>query len=83
MRTRETALHDGLLGKVIGGWDVSSIVTTRTGMPLAFTGNGAIINAPSNTETPNLIAPLQVLHGINTGNQWFSIASFAEPLTNT
>jgi hypothetical protein len=72
---------------------VTAIITSRTGQPLNFTGNGAIINAPSNTETPNQIAPIQILHGINVGNQWFSAtgpgdatgtgASFAEPATNT
>lgn len=76
-------LRNGMLGKVIGGWQIGGVVTSRTGSPITFTGQGSLINAPSNTETPNLIAPLQILHGINVGNQWFSTASFAEPLTNT
>jgi Carboxypeptidase regulatory-like domain/TonB dependent receptor len=76
-------LAHGPLGKVIGGWQVSSVVTARTGQPLTFTGNGSLINASGNAETPNQIAPIQILHGINTGNQWFSTASFAEPATNT
>jgi hypothetical protein len=76
-------LRNGYAGKILGGWAVSSIMTLRTGQPLNFTGQGSIINAPSNNETPNQIAPIQILHGINTGNQWFSTASFAEPATGT
>ncbi len=76
-------LSNGIAGKVLGGWMVTGIITSRTGQPLNFTGNGSIINAPSNNETPNQIAPIQILHGINVGNPWFSTSSFAEPATGT
>jgi len=76
-------LAHNLAGKIIGGWQVTGVMTVRTGQPLNFTGNGSIINAPSNNETPNQMAPIQILHGINVNNQWFSTSSFAEPATNT
>jgi hypothetical protein len=86
-------LSHGALGTIIGGWQVTAVITARTGQPLNFTGNGALINASGNSETPNQIAPIQILHGINVNNQWFSAtgpgdavgtgASFAEPATNT
>ena len=62
---------------------VTGIITVRTGQPLNFTWPSSLINAPSNNETPNQIAPIQILHGISAGNQWFSTASFAEPATGT
>jgi hypothetical protein len=37
------------------------------------------LNAPGNTQTADQIAPVQLLHGINVGNPWFSTASFAQP----
>jgi hypothetical protein len=76
-------LNHGVAGAVIGGWQVSSILTLRSGGPITFTDNSSIINAPSNTETPNQIAPIQILHGINTGNPWFSTSSFGTPVTGT
>jgi hypothetical protein len=76
-------LAHGVGSQIIGGWKITSILTARTGQPLTFTGQGSLINATGNTETPNLIAPLQILHGINTGNPWFSTGSFVEPITGT
>src|SRR5262249_40802917 len=32
------------------------------------------------TQTPNQIAPVEILHGINVGNPWFSTSSFATPV---
>jgi hypothetical protein len=85
-------LTNGIAGKVLGGWMVTGIITSRTGQPLNFTTSGTSVNAPGNNQTPNQIAPIQILHGINVGNQWFSGtaqgaavgtgASFAEPATN-
>jgi hypothetical protein len=34
------------------------------------------------TTTDNLVAPIQVLGGINSGNPWFNPASFAKAATN-
>jgi hypothetical protein len=76
-------LSHNIAGTIFGGWQITGVMTARTGQPLNFTGNGSIINAPSNNETPNQMAPIQILHGINVNNQWFSTSSFAEPATNT
>jgi len=72
----------GPAAAVMGGWQVSGILTMRTGGPFTIT-SGVALNAPGNTETPNQIAPIQVLHGINTGNPWFDKTSFSQPATNT
>ena len=32
---------------------------------------------PGNTETPHLVAPIQILHGIGLNHPWFSPSSFA------
>src|SRR5260370_34351097 len=47
-------------------------------MPLSFVaGNG--LNLPNSTQTPNQVAPIEILHGIDVGNPWFSTKSFANP----
>jgi hypothetical protein len=74
-------LAHGPAGQILGGWMVAGIITSRTGQPLTFTCPSSLINAPSNSETCNQVAPLQILHGINVNNQWFSKAAFAEPAT--
>jgi len=69
---------------ILGGWQVSGILTMRTGSPLTITdGAGPGLNATGNTETPDQVGPVQILHGINTGNLWLAKSSFAHPATVT
>ena len=67
----------GPAAAVVGGWRVSTIMTIMSGLPMAFTASGAGLNAPGNTQTPNLIAPVKITHGVGLGAEWFSTASFA------
>ena len=69
----------GLTSAVFGGWRVGGILTVQTGSPLNFTYSGSGLQAPSNGQTPNLVAPLQILHGVGLGDPWFSQSSFAAP----
>jgi hypothetical protein len=71
-------LASGPTARVIGGWELSGILTLESGTPLTFTANGGSLAAPGNVQTPDQIAPIQILHGIN-GNPWFSPSSFGQP----
>jgi hypothetical protein len=73
----------GPAAAVIGGWQMTGILTMRTGSPLTFTdGAGSVgLNASGNTQTPDQVGPINVLHGINTGNFWVDKAAFAHPQT--
>lgn len=75
-------LSHGLLSRIVGGWQLAAIPQWRTGTPLTFTGSNSLNLGSGGTTTDNLIAPIQVLGGINAGNPWFSIASFAKAPTN-
>jgi hypothetical protein len=55
-------------------------MSIMSGLPLYFTANGTSLNAPNNTQTPNLLAPVHILHGVGATNPWFSVASFAAPV---
>jgi hypothetical protein len=67
-----------LAGKIVGGWQVSGILSWRTGTPLTFTGNNSLNLGSGGTTTLEQVAPIQTLGGINTGNPWFTTASFAK-----
>jgi hypothetical protein len=62
---------------LLGGWRVSSFLTWMSGLPLFFSAPSGGLLAPGNNQTPQLIAPVQILHGIGVGNPWFSTSSFA------
>lgn len=75
-------LSSGAGSKLLGGWQVSSILTMMTGIPLVFSGGGAL-NAPGNSQVPNIIGPFRVLHGIGKGNTWFDTSAFSKGPDNT
>jgi len=72
-------LSSGVGDAVLGGWRVSTFLTIMSGLPLYFTASSANLQAPGNTQTPNLVAPVHILHGVGIGNPWFTTASFAAP----
>src|SRR2546421_2156633 len=76
-------VSSGVGAAVLGGWRVSSFLTLMTGLPLYFTDSGTSLLAPDNTQTPDLVAPVKILHGIGPNNLWFSASSFAAPAPRT
>ncbi|MBV9180322.1 MAG: TonB-dependent receptor [Acidobacteria bacterium] len=72
-------VSSGVGAAVLGGWRVSSFLTWMSGLPMFFTAPSGNLLAPGNTQTPNLVAAVHILHGIGPGNPWFSTSSFAAP----
>lgn len=72
-------LTSGPASYVLGGWQTSGVLTLTTGTPITLGASGSSLNTPGEAQTPNEIAPLQILHGINVGNPWFNPASFTQP----
>jgi len=70
-------VSSGVGAAIVGGWRVSSFLTLMSGLPLYFTASSTSLLAPGNTQTPELVAPVKILHGIGIGNPWFSTSSFA------
>ena len=71
-------LSEGLLGKIIGGWQVSGIYTAQSGAPLNIGGN-AQLNTPGNTAFVNLNGENKVLGGLGPGNLYFDPTVYSLP----
>jgi Carboxypeptidase regulatory-like domain len=55
---------EGIASALAGGWRVGGVVSALTGIPFTVTdSNGNTVNAPGNTQTPNIIAPIRILKG--------------------
>ena len=69
-------LSSGVGGIVLGGWQVSTVLTVMTGLPLNITG-GSALNAPGDTQAPNLTGSFTILHGVGgpgpNGTPWFDV----------
>jgi len=76
-------VSSGVGAAILGGWRISSFMTIMSGLPLYFTDSGTSLQAPGNTQTPDLVAPVKILHGIGLANPWFTTSSFAAPAANT
>jgi hypothetical protein len=72
-------LSSGPASWVLGNWQLSGILTLMSGFPFTVSASGSSLNTPGETQTANQVAPVQILHGIGVGNQWFSTSSFAQP----
>ena len=69
-------LTSGVGSKLLGGWQISTVITLMTGLPVVFSGGGAL-NAPGNQQVPNLNGAFHILHGIGLGHPWFNTSVFS------
>jgi len=65
-------LKSGVGSMFLGGWQVSTILTVMSGLPLNITG-GSVLNAPGDTQVPDLVGSLKILHGIGSNQPWFDV----------
>jgi hypothetical protein len=72
-------LTGGPAAYVLGNWQLAGTLTLLTGTPFYISASGSSLNTPGETQTADQVAPVQIQHGINTGNPWFSTASFSQP----
>jgi hypothetical protein len=68
---------------LLSGWQINGLWTWQSGLPLAFSASATSLNAPGNTQWPQLVAPVQILGNWGAGKYWFSPGSFANPATGT
>jgi hypothetical protein len=76
-------LREGPLSQVLGNWQLSGIFTAQSGSPIGISMSAATLNAPGNTQRPNVTGTPAVLGGIGPGVQWFDTSVFSSPAPNT
>ena len=73
-------VQDGVIGKVLGDWQVTGVVSAISGTPIDFTASATALRAPGNSNTPNASGKPDVLGGIGSGNLWFDTSVFSAPV---
>ncbi len=76
-------LRSGTLSRILGDWQVSGIFAFQSGSPIGITMSNATLNAPGNTQRPDVSGTPEVLGGIGPGNLWFDTSVFSSPAPNT
>jgi len=76
-------LQDGLIGKVVGDWQIAGIFAAVSGAPVTFNASAAGLRAPGNTQTPNASGTPKVLGGIGSSELWFDTSVFSAPAAGT
>ncbi len=70
-----------LVNGVLGGWQLSGILTAESGTPFSVLMNCADINAQGNNCRPNRMASGALPSGQQSINEWFNTAAFVIPST--
>jgi len=86
----EPWLTSGIGSRILGGWQVSPIVSYMTGLPFSVTAAAGPLNANGSQQTANQVGPYQIINGApvstggtcansNLGCHYFNPAAFAVP----
>lgn len=70
--------NSGAVSHVLGGWELSSVLTLRSGGPLNFGCTCQSLNAPGNGQSPQISGPFKRLYGVDT-QPWFDTSVFSDP----
>lgn len=68
----------GPASHILGGWELSSVLTLRSGGPLNFGCTCQSLNAPGNGQSPQISGPFKRLYGVDT-QPWFDTSVFSDP----
>jgi outer membrane receptor protein involved in Fe transport len=67
---------DGAASQILGGWQLSGIFSAVAGRPFTVTADGGSLNAPGNSQTPDIIGETSYLNGTGPGDSWFNPNAF-------
>ncbi len=71
----------GVLARIVGGWQLNAIFSRASGTPFTVTSSGTSVNAPGNTQTADQVLPeVAILGGVGRGQSYFDPNAFA-PVT--
>ncbi len=72
-------MGESLLGKIVGGWQLSGLFIAQSGQPLTIGGNTTLINTPGNSAFVNLNGSNTVLGGLGPGQLYFDPSVYSLP----
>jgi len=85
-------LKEGVGNWILGGWQISPVVSIMSGLPFTVTGNGSSLNANGSAQTANLVGPYSVSNGqpyqtyntcTSASCRYFDPSAFAAPAAAT
>ena len=76
-------LREGVLGRILGDWQIAGIFSAISGTPIDFTASAAGLRAPGNTQRPDASGKPEVLGGIGSNELWFDTSVFSAPAAGT
>ena len=68
----------GPASALLGGWQLTGILTLMSGVPLNIV-DGGVLNTPGSRNRPDLLRKPEILGGIGRGSLWLETAAFADP----
>ncbi len=78
-RGRKLNIDSKALELIAGGWSISSVFSVYSGLPFSVSGSGSSLNAPGNSQTADLIAPVKKIGKTGPGEFYFDPMSFRDP----
>lgn len=73
--------NGGVLPRIVGGWQVNSILSFYSGLPFSVSSAGTSLNAPESTQRADQVKDkVEILGGIGRGNAYFDPLAF-RPVT--
>jgi hypothetical protein len=76
-------LSSGWTGKLLGGWQLSGMISAYSGTPMTFSYSSSGLNAPGNSQRANINGKPTVYHRIGAGEKWFDTSVFSIPAAAT
>lgn len=68
----------GISSKILGGWQLSSILTSVSNFPVEMTADGGTLNMPGNTQRPDrLCSSVGTPKAVGYGQNWFDTSCFS------
>ena len=75
---RQWLSNPGILSKVVGGWQVNSLISLMSGRPFSVSASGTSLNAPFSNQRADQVKPeVQKLGGIGRGQAFFDPTAYA------
>jgi hypothetical protein len=76
-------LNTGLAGRILGGWQISTLFIAQSGLPTTIGGNGAQLNTPGTSAFADLNGEHTILGGLGPGHLYFDPTVYALPAPGT